>query len=260
MHRIIILFVCALYIHQNLSAQQSWAGEYKGSLEGDQVILFLEPDGKDRLKGWMKDSNQKFDINAEYSGNRLAGTAVENTFGLEFTLLGELNNNQLQASLIFEFLGEKTITPFVLEKTNSNPSKNEPKLITKTDAKTSLPKDAVLDRAVSGTWTKNESYNSGYGDNFMGANFSQSLSFLPDGRVSEGGSSANMSGSYYSGNSKGDGKGVIEGLLWYTKGNQLYLQITEQGKTQEIQLGKYYIENNKMLITGANGEKLLLSR
>lgn len=34
----------------------------------------------------------------------------------------------------------------------------------------------------------------------------------------------------------------------------------KDGTSQEVDLGKYYIENGRMLITGANGEKLLLTK
>jgi len=255
-------FFSMFLIYQSfmLIGQSHWNGEYKGTLEGDQVTLFLESAGSNMLKGWMKDSNQRFDITAEFNGSRMAGTATENTFGLVFSLLGELKNDQLEASLIFELLGEKTVTPFTLFRVISGSSNKNKQLNATSDSKISLPKGAYLDPAVCGTWTKHESYNSGYGDNFMGANFSQSLSFLPDGRVGEAGSNASMSGSHYSGNSSGSGKGIIDGLLWYTVGNQLYLQVSEQGKTQQIHLGKYYVERNNMLITGVNGEKLLLAR
>jgi hypothetical protein len=94
----------------------------------------------------------------------------------------------------------------------------------------------------------------------MGAGFSQSMTFLPDGHIAEGASSAYMSGSYYSGQSTGQGSGIIQGLAWYAIGNKLFLQITERGQLQTVQLGTYYIEGNNMLITGTNGEKLLLSR
>ncbi|HSF89687.1 MAG TPA: hypothetical protein VLA46_09735, partial [Saprospiraceae bacterium] len=94
----------------------------------------------------------------------------------------------------------------------------------------------------------------------MGAGFSQSMTFLANGQLSEGGSFATMSGSNYSGQSTGQGAGVIPGVKWYTIGNQLYMQVTENGQTQEVHLGRYYVENNNMLITGTNGEKILLKR
>ena len=69
-----------------------------------------------------------------------------------------------------------------------------------------------------------------------------------------------MSGSNYSGQSTGQGGGIIPGAAWYTIGNQLYLMFTENGQTQNVALGKYYVEGNNMLLTGSNGEKILLSR
>ena len=111
-----------------------------------------------------------------------------------------------------------------------------------------------------GTWTKEELYQSGYGDAYMGAGTSQSMTFLQGGRMAEAGSSSYISGSDYNGQSSDDGGGVIPGVIWYTIGNQLYMQGTENGRTQTVHLGKYYIENNNMLITGTNGEKILLTK
>ncbi len=43
-------------------------------------------------------------------------------------------------------------------------------------------------------------------------------------------------------------------------GNQIFLQVTDAGKTQNMPLGTFYIEGNNMLITGTTGEKLLLTK
>ena len=123
-----------------------------------------------------------------------------------------------------------------------------------------FPSGASHPQELLGTWTKEELYQSGQGDSYMGASASESMTFLAGGRMAESGSSATISGSNYSGQSSGQGTGVIPGLVWYTIGNQLYLQVTENGQTQNVHLGKYYVENNNMLITGTNGEKILLTR
>jgi hypothetical protein len=95
----------------------------------------------------------------------------------------------------------------------------------------------------------------------MGANFSQSVIFLADGGVVDGGSSARMSGSNYSGkSSEGGSYQAVPGLIWYTKDSQIYFTYTQDGKSQTGSLGKYYIENNNMLVTLANGSKVLFSK
>ncbi|MEZ4987844.1 MAG: hypothetical protein R2795_22920 [Saprospiraceae bacterium] len=161
--------------------------------------------------------------------------------------------NHLEGSLTFNIYGEVATIPFAVDRVGATAT--QPTVVNRIP----FPANASFPASLSGRWTKNETYNSGYGDNFMGANFSQSLVFLPDGTLSEGGSNASMSGGYY-GQSQGNGTGPIDGIGWYAVGNQLYLLIQDSGQWQTAHLGKWYVENNHLLITGTNGEKLLLSR
>ena len=257
-----VLF-CLMLSGIDVEAQQVWVGTFKGNVNGDAATLTLQSAGPGKVKGTLKDTYQTFEVTGETTGNRFAGDAKENTLGLAFVLLGELNGNTAEMKLVFELLGQISETPFTLIKQNSSSTTSAANNSASTKAKTggtSLPAGAKLDPNVVGKWTKNETYNSGYGDNFMGGNFSQSLIFMADGSVAEGSSSASIGGSNYSGSSKGAGSGVIDGLRWYTKANMLWLSIDQNGQKQEVELGRYYIENNRMLITGKNGEKILLSR
>ena len=100
----------------------------------------------------------------------------------------------------------------------------------------------------------------GYGDNFMGGNFSQSIIFNNDGSVIEGGSNASMSGSNYFGQSLDNNTTSAGNIKWYAIGNQLHLIIYNNGSWQSVMLGTWYAENNHLLITGQDGKKVLLSR
>jgi hypothetical protein len=242
------------------TSYSQWSGNYEGALHGDKIILKLTQEGKDKVSGEMSDSYQSFKITGDLIENRLTGNAVEQSSGLKFALLGEIKGSTIEFKLVANILGLKSETPFTVSKISVNQTSKTTE--TKSNSSSSsIAKGGSRDPKLVGRWTKNESYNSGYGDNFMGANFSQSILFLENGTVADGGSNANMSGSNYSGNSSVSGNTeAIPGLTWFTRENQLYLSYTTNGQTQTESLGRYYIENGKMLLTMANGSKILLTR
>jgi hypothetical protein len=86
------------------------------------------------------------------------------------------------------------------------------------------------------------------------------LILLADGRVADGGSRTVVGGSGWSGSSGGSATGVVDGVYWFTENKKLYLQADQNGKTEVQSLGKYYIENNRLLITADNGNKVLFYR
>lgn len=234
------------------------AGHYTASLNEDPLTLILEQQSGDTYTGTMKDSYQTYTMNLRRSGNMITGTATEASLGLQFEVSGQIQGVQLPLRFTVDFMGEKTTMDIAFSKTGpvASPVSGGPPSL----SDIVFPSDATHPGEIMGTWAKEEMYQSGYGDNFMGAGFTQSMTFLPNGRLADGGSAAYMSGSHYSAQSGGQGDGVIPGLAWYTIGNQIYLLAMENGQTQTLHLGKYYVENNHMLITGNNGEKILLSR
>ena len=241
------------------STYAQWVGTYEGQLNGDNVKVNITSQANQKIVGEMSDSYQIFTITGDINGNRMAGDAVEQTLGLKFALLGEIKGNMIDFKLVVNILGMKSETPFSVTRQNNTTAKSASNK--SANSNTPLAKNTTRDPKLVGRWTKNESYNSGYGDNFMGANFSQSVIFLADGGVADGGSSARMSGSNYSGKSSDGGSNQeVPGLTWHTKDSQIYFTYTQDGKSQTESLGKYYIENNNMLITLANGSKVLFSK
>lgn len=259
---LLISFLCWSLIIQGQASVNAdpLSGQYRANLQGDELVLGINLKSGTSYIGTMTDSHQKYALNLELSdGTTVRGTAKEYSLGLQFDVSGKLNGDRLSLTFTVEVGNERNemIIDFAREGSDSpllTTSENQPK------AMPGLPKDATHPQELVGTWIKEELYNSGYGDNYMGAGFSQSMTFLANGQLSEGGSAASMSGSNYTGQSSGEGSGVIPGVKWYTIGNQLYMQVTENGQTQEAHLGRYYVENNNMLITGTNGEKILLKR
>jgi hypothetical protein len=115
------------------------------------------------------------------------------------------------------------------------------------------------DQALVGSWTSQSNYNSGgYGQGSMSSE--STLILLADGRVADGGSRTVVGGSGWSGSSGGAATGVVDGVYWFTENKKLYLQAVQNGKTEVQALGKYYMENNHLLITAENGGKVLFYR
>ncbi len=255
----LFISVLLLIVNAPTFAQQTFVGTYHGQINGDNVELVLTSEGTNILEGTMKDSQQSYTVTATTSGDKLTGKAVENLYGITFLLDGTLTNNQLPITMTVDVFGvpqvikvDFTKSETISTSTTTTPIPHE---------KIGLPPNAQNDPNLVGVWTKEELYNSGYGDNFMGGSFSQSLVFYADGSVSDGGSSTSISGSNYSGSSQSGGQGqALPGTSWYNLDNQLYLQVTQNGKTETAHLGRYYIERGKLLITHPNGNKLFLTK
>ena len=235
-----------------------WTGTYIGVTNGDQVTLTLDQN-ENSVTGTMKDSYQHFDIAGTVEGDQFSGTATETSFQLEFHLDASKTGNALECKLSITVLDNLSETTFTVLKVTSDEN-TAPVEITSPSTIIPFPKDATFPVALTGTWTQNESYNSGSGDNFMGANFSQSMTFHSDGTLSEGNSSASMSGSNYSNQSSGAGSGKMEGIGWYAKQKNFYLLVLHEGNWTSVPIGTWYAENRNLLLTDANGEKILLSK
>lgn len=234
-----------------------WAGTYYGTVNGDAVVMFLLQDGT-TVSGDMKDSQQTYLISGTVSGDYFTGTAVESVSTISFGLTAERSDGVLNCQLIVDMNGERAEFPFTVEKATTTETASTQ--TEKAPDKIPFPSDVTFPVALQGKWTKSENYNSGYGDNYMGSTFSQSMTLYADGSISENGSSATMSGSDYSGQSSDAGSGKLPGVGWYTKGKNFYIIAFAEGKWQTVLLGTWYTENNALLITGSNGNKELFTR
>lgn len=203
----------------------------------------------------LSDGTANYNVAAEIAGKRFAGDATHTNLGLKPAILGELNNDVLSIILIFEILDEKTEVKMDLIKEASEVLK-----INKSKIQLQIPKNAQNDSQLVGTWIKEENYNSGSGTHFMGSTFSQSLTFFADGSLADGESKATISGSNFFGQTQSPESIKTPGVVWYTRANQLYLGIDQNGSQQEVHYGRFYIENGNMLITSSNGTKMLLHK
>jgi hypothetical protein len=252
--RPILSFFILIYFSTLMVAQ--FTGTYQGSVNGDNVTLYLESTGGNTYKGYMKDSGQNYTLNGQGNGNIFTGTGYEGGLNLNVKFNCELIGNQLNCKFIVTYNGQTSETPFTVYK-QDNANKAQSNTATSLPP---LPAGATHNADLVGAWKHEEAYNSGYGSDFSGANFSQKMIFLADGRMADGGSQASMSGSFYSAQSSSSNLHILPDAAWYNIGNQLYLSVKANGVVQQVHLGQYYIENGHMLLTGANGKKVLMSR
>ncbi len=256
---ILVLFSSAFY-SMGL-AQNPFIGTYTGVLNGDNIKLILQASTNNTLVGKMTDSQQVYGVTATSNGSKMTGTAVEKTYNLTFLLNGSIKDNHLLMNMTIEVLGQKNDmqVDFTRQGTTSNSAKvaeQAPQYI-----KPKMPSGGKIDPNLVGKWVNEQQYNSGSGDNFFGSSSSQSLIFFADGSLSDGGSSVSVSGGNYSGNSSDKGQPMpLPNVSWYVQNQHIFIIGSENGQKQTVDLGKYYIENGAMLITGNNSKKLLLQK
>lgn len=258
-----IQFIVSIFIMSffHLTAQVAGdplSGSYSGFHNGDALSLVIQDPVGNMYSGLMKDSYQSYSLSLMKTGNTIQGTATESSLNLVFQVSGTIPAryaDQLILTLAIDVQGTTAVMEIAFSK-QSHPTSSAHTVI----IMPAMPGGAQHPVQLVGTWTKEELYQSGYGDNYMGAGFSQSMTFLSNGHMAEAGSSAHISGSNYSGQSSGGNNGIIPGVIWYALDNQLYLLVTENGVTQTYHLGRFFVEGNNLLITGTNGEKTLMHK
>ena len=235
-----------------------FAGHYSAKVAESTLTLVIEPKAGATYTGVLSDGYTNLTLELQLTGTTFTGLGKESSSGVEMNVDGAIEGDKLHFNLILDPYGEEE--DFEIDFTRDNKEQKDVATGSNQTSVVNFPDGAAHPQELLGTWTKEELYQSGYGDAYMGAGTSQSMTFLSGGRMAEAGSSSYISGSNYSGQSSGEGGGIIPGVTWYTIGNQLYMQGIENGQMQNIHLGKYYVENNNMLITGTNGEKVLLTK
>lgn len=238
-----------------IKAQNPFIGTFDGVFNGDNITLSLGSTGGNNVLGTMQDSQNKYSVTGTVDKKSFVGQAVEANLGILFSMVGTLEGNVFNAILTFDFLGEKHDMNVMFNKNVGTYQKEAPK------STVNIP-NKPRDKNVIGTWVKESNYSSGYGSNgsYGAMNTRESMVFHADGSMADGGSSTVVGGSNFSGSSSGSGNGVVPGVYWWTENNKIYLHITEGGKSQQVELGRYFIENGRMLITSNNGKKILLTK
>lgn len=250
-----ILPILFLFLVLSTINAQNFVGEYAGQYNGDNIHLTLKADGVGKLSGQLKDSGQKYTVSATNEGSNISGTVKNQTLDISMDFSGKLNGDALSVKLTYLGVDMNIVLNKVGQASN-NPT------VESNDSKVPMPKlpsNAQHDKALIGTWVRQENYNSGAGMDGYYSNTSY-LAFNADGSLSDLG--VEMVAGSYSGSAKvsrGE-KGVLPGVKWYTENKSLYLLATDGVNTETVRLGKYYLENGALLITADNGTKVLYYR
>ncbi|MCO6163278.1 MULTISPECIES: hypothetical protein [unclassified Flavobacterium] len=252
---IIYIGIISIFMSCQNATQAQMEGNYTGEINGAIITLSLQKQSKDMYVGTMQDEQQTYVITAQKEGNCLKGNAVENNLQINIIVSGCLQNNQIDMSFDFSNVGLAQTQNVVFTK---NGSQNATVVSNPKTATTQKSSNTERDLNVVGVWKQEQLYNSGSGDGFFGGSFTQKVVFYTDGGIADGGSQATMSGSDYSGSSSSGYGNKAPGVSWSTKNKHLFITVTQNGQTQTVDVGKYYVENGKMLITSQNGAKTLL--
>jgi hypothetical protein len=245
---LIKLFIPLLIIQLSCTMEaQDFSGTYQGSLNGDAVTLNLQGK-KNQYAGELNDGSNRYAVEATVQNKILTGTCKEVNLGFSFTMSGAFQGNTLPLKVTMMGITQE----IVLQKTGTKASTDS------REAEGNPSSRKEHDPQLVGTWTRQEQYNSGYGGGYMSNE--SSMIFRADGTMADAGSRTMVGGSGFSGHSGSGGGGAIPGLTWHTEGKNLYLTITENGKTQTQLLGRYGFHENAMMITGQDGTKLLFYR
>lgn len=231
----------------------SVSGHYQGLLSGEPVSLQLQEEGH-QVSGVLSDETYSYSVEAQVAGERLSGRAIQPELGLMVMLDGPISTNGLDLTITLTLLGQTATERVWFSRSGAHPgSQREPS----SEARHSTP-SAQRDRALIGHWVHEELYNSGSGADFMGSSSTQSMVLLADGRIANGGSSVHMGGSNYSGYSSDEGGEVVAGASWRTRDQHLYF--VEDASGQQADLGRYFVENGRLLLTGNNGKRMLFTQ
>ncbi|WP_130733931.1 hypothetical protein [Flavobacterium sp. J27] len=249
------LWIATLFMSCQNTTQAQMEGNYIGEINGATITLSLKKQSKNDYVGTMQDEQQTYAISAKIVDNCLKGNAVENNLQINIILSGCLQSNQIDMSFDFSNVGLAQTQNVLFTKQDNYNSKTTPSQNTSFSQKSS---NKERDLNLVGLWKQEQLYNSGSGDNYFGGSFTQKVIFYADGSIADGGSQATMSGSDYSGNSSSGSGGKASGVNWSTQNKHLFITVTQNGQTQTVDAGKYYVENDKMLITSQNGGKTLL--
>lgn len=256
-----IFFILSI---QMTTAQNPFVGTFRGILNGDKVVLTLQSNNTNVLTGDLKDSRQTYAVNAQNNGNQIVGTAKEPLFGITFQLDGKLNGTTLAMKMTTKILGIPQEMTVDFQKDVPNNTATTPQYRPANTPPQYNPQQAStssnIDSRLVGMWEHQEIYSSGYGSNAMSGTTVSRMIFNADGTMTDGGSSSSISGSSYYGNTGMSEAKPIAGVKWYAQNGNIYLEVTENGKKETVLLGKYYIEGNRLLITGQNGVKKLFTR
>ncbi|MDX1908069.1 MAG: hypothetical protein SF053_13620 [Bacteroidia bacterium] len=243
------LLLILIWNHGCTPPAPTWAGTYTGTASGEPLTLTITPGDGKILTGKLDDGYQAFDFEAVTKGDSFIGkaTLAQNNILVPFT--GARNAETLTGTLTVQ--GQQIAVTLQKQADNSPADPAAPPQDTPPTASRE-----TRDPALAGTWE----YQENRSDPFGGSSFNQRMVLFADGGFGDGGSDASVSGGGGSGLSTDNTVTRIPGVTWYTRGSDLYLTATQNGKTETEKLGKYFIQGGNMMITTDDGRKILFYR
>lgn len=234
-----------------MAAAIELSGRYTGDSGGDPVVLELQQQGE-QLSGVLVDSQQRYQFEARIDGDEIVGTATEQSLGIVFEVHGGASAEALDLNLSIEVQGQRADQALRLQRVRAQAAAPS--------APAAAPAAGSRDPALVGQWVHESNYQSGSGDSYFAASSREGMIFYADGRLANSGGEVSVSGGDYFGQSSGGGGDALPGVSWETRDQHVFLVGEEQGQPQRVDLGRYYVENGHLLITGNNGKKMLFSR
>lgn len=230
---------------------------YTGHLKSGEAIELVLSGRDGAVTGTLRDDSFAYRVSAEIAGGRLSGRADQSDLGLQLGLSGQMQANGLALEIQLSLFGQQTSEQVWLERSGSG-SQAQPPSTHPNPGNATAAASGERDAALVGHWVHEEIYNSGSGASFLGTSSRQGLVLMANGGVADGGSSVSMSGDNYFGQSSGAGGGAVPGVSWFSRDQHLWLHNAADGQT--VDLGRYYAEPDRMMITGNNGKRLLFTR
>jgi hypothetical protein len=218
-------------IMETTLVENVFSGTFSGSQNGiESLVTFVIKNNN--ATGNLVLNGKGGKLTGTISGNTCTGTALDDETAQEFDFSAKINGNQL------------TFTMILPQYNNQELVLNLTKLGKNSQPKTSKTPNS-RDQKLIGTWRFTEILSSGSGEYHMSMSTDYFIQLNADGSAaswtgSSGGGSSDVS--FYDGESSN-----LVKATWNTEGKALYLNdITTKMKEGVY----YYVEGNKMMLTG----------
>lgn len=230
---------------------------YAGRMQSGEPIELTLSGMEGAVTGTLSDNVHAYRVTAAIDGGQLVGHADQDTLGLRVGLRGDVQAAGMTLEIRLSILGEEASEQIWLARSDAGRHAS-------VEAERTHPEPGLSsapgerDPALVGHWVHEEIYNSGSGADFLGASSRRGLILRADGGVADGGSAVSLSGDGYLGQSSDGGSGVVPGVTWFSRGQHLWLHNAADGQT--VDLGRYYAEPGRMMVTAENGRRMLFTR
>jgi hypothetical protein len=218
-------------IMETTVTENVFSGTFLGSQNGVESSVTFKVKNNNAT-GNMSINGKGGKLTGTISGNTCAGSALDDETAQEFDFLAKINGNQLTFTMILPQYNNQEV---VLNLTKQGKT-SQPKT-----SKTSSSRDQNL----IGTWRFTEILSSGSGEYRMSMSTDYFIQLNADGTSatwtgSSGGGSSDIS--FYDGESSN-----LVKATWNTEGKALYLTDVNTKMKEGVY---YYVEGNKMMLTG----------